>query len=264
MNTKSIVFALVFLCNSPDSLSLPRHFADLNVLPVSSFSVFRNPAITALEKRPSVCLSLSSLYALQTVRHAQFCVIWPEKRSGIEASFESLGNGIAETRSTGIGISRILSNSLSFGCKVVYEEFSVQAYGKTGGFTMNTGMQANLSKRLATAFSASGLFKNRDRIYNSGFSEPAFRWGFLYEAEQKMRVMAEIEKVQDKRSELKFGLMYSHDSAFAFSASINKQFKEPGFGIHYQKKQFSTALSCRIHVLLGISYQIVLSYALKN
>jgi hypothetical protein len=207
---------------------------------------------------------MNSLFALQALQHKYICLIWPLKASGLEASYESLGNGIAASRSIGIGLSRRMNTTFSFGCKATYETFAVQAYGKTAAFGLNTGVKASISKRVSTAFSVCGLLKNSHYDYTNGFSDPAFRWGFLYNAEQKMQVTAEIEKVKGRRSELKCGLIYSRDSAFAFSAFLSKQFREPGFGVHYHKKQFDTALSCRIHVLLGISYQIILSYALKS
>jgi|GEM_PF-5057230 len=264
MNTKSIVFALLCLCNAKSSFSAPWQCNDFSILPVHSFSVFRNPALPALERQPVAYISLKSLFALQALQHRRICVLWPLKQNGLDVSYESLGNSIAESRSFGIGLSRRLNPTFSFGCKAIYEEFSIDAYGKSAAFGLNAGLSARISKQVSTAFSVCGLFKPQSFAYFNGYSDPAFQWGFLYHAEQKMKVTAEIEKVRSQRSELKFGLIYTYDSAFAFSAFLSKQFKEPGFGVHYHKKQLGMALSCRIHVLLGISYQIILSYALKS
>lgn len=264
MNAKTKFFVPLFLWVYP-ILCKAETLNEFGYIPAASgFSYYRNPSLCAFSPQPLFIVSVSNLYALKELQQSNIHIIMPYKHSGIEVSRQSLGNGIYNESQWGIGLSHSISKNLAFATKAIYKQFSIQSYGKIGHFCLNIGLIAHINKKMDLAFTGNEIVLHaKDKPYEV-YSKNRFSWSVKYSISSNFKFLAEIDKTQRFKPDLRTGFFYTADSNWTMHFILSNRFSEPGIGLHFKKKQMRFSTSFLIHVALGISSNISIVYAFKK
>lgn len=166
--------------------------------------------------------------------------------------------GIAtyHTQSLGLSYARKLSN-LSVGFKAQLNQLTIPIYGQAHSWSFTIGMQFQLTESIRIG-SAICSFNPLPPVEMT--TPTLIRLGIVYRLSDKLKGLAELDKINPQQAYLLLGLDYQIRSKLALRMGYDtgKSAYHFGFGLHQGKMFIDIASS--MHLVLGLQPELSISY----
>jgi hypothetical protein len=257
---------LVILCPFLNGQTLPgaRQNAICNsdaALCDDVFSVFYNPAGTAqINWREAGIFYTPSPFGLTELATGYIAYTEPTAIGSFSAGFMNYGYELYHENNFLLSFSSYVLGEFYIGFSMNYKLISINNYGNTGIFYVNSGVISNLSDEINFGFYIYNL--NRASIRNEDDQIPVlFNAGISYNYSDALLLHVAVNKDLRYAVSSAFGVEYLIFDLVSFRSGINT---EPlsysgGTGIHFNNFSFDYAFS--VHQELGMTHQLSIIFS---
>jgi hypothetical protein len=192
-------------------------------------------------------------------------IAYPTKSGTFGVSIMSFGYSLYSEGKYGLAYGRKLGENVSAGVQVNYLTTRIaNDYGNASALSVEAGVQARLSKKLAIGMHLYNPNRAKITDYNNEKIPTVMRLGLDYKFSNKVFTTVEAQKDIDHPAQLKVGIEYHIVEQLYLRAGIssNPFLNTFGFGLKLQKFQVDFATS--IHSTLGFTPQMSLTYGIKG
>jgi hypothetical protein len=226
------------------------------------FSVYNNQAGLGFLQATQAALHYENRFIASEMNLGAALFATPVKSAGT-IGFDFCSFGYSEYRENRVGVAwgKRLSEYVSIGAQVCYQNVRIAKYGSTGAITAELGLLANPLEHL---WIGAHVFNfTYSKFFSDQYHEPLpveFNVGLSYELVKKATLTLQSEINAERDITLKSGLEFWVASPFA--ARLGVQLKPvqlyAGFGYVYKHITLDAAFSC--HEVLGYTPQLSFVY----
>jgi hypothetical protein len=219
-------------------------------------ALYHNPAgLNSFNKSIGVDVSFENKYGLAGLNTIGIgCV----KKSGLSTFAVGLAQyGIAEYKEQNgfLTYARPLLENLSVGATINYNQLKITEYGTTSFFSFNLGIQTKINKNLRLAGSIHNFLQTENKASNS---PAALAVGLAYAPSDKVELMVEFQKIEDRPLSPKLAVAYQFLKTLELRIGSDISKGEVGFGMGYHVKDYLLRLGYSSHQNLGGSYGVTM------
>ena len=177
---------------------------------------------------------------------------------------QSYGNTEFNRKRLNVGYAMALSQKLSASASLGYSSTRIMnGYGVASNFWMNVGATYNVRKDWKWAAVADLPMKS---IKNAEDLPATLRLGTTYSFGEQVSLSVQLTSSTSQTSSMSysFGLEYFPVEVFAFRLGMNTHWQTWSMGVGARLKNYSLDASASVHLQLGITPQISLTYGRNN
>lgn len=244
-----------FLAQSPVFIGARSNsLANASVAISDVWSYYHNPAALSKLKATSIGLAYENRFLLKELQTQAFVVAHPLKVGVLSIGTQMYGYQLYRSTRAGIGYSMNLSENLSVGAQINYQNLRIENYGSKSTVTGELGLLAKLSPKVDLGFSVSNFNRAKLSLYQDDRFSTCFRLGLNYQLNDKVLILVELEKEVESKIRPKAAVEYELIRKFylRFGAAYNPVELTGGFSYHFQQR-IKLDLGSAWHQFLGWS-----------
>ncbi len=215
-------------------------------------AVYHNAAgLTTIKKSMGLDVSYENKYGIAGLNAIGIGFIKKAGLSILSIGLSQYGINEYKEQNGFVSYARPLLENLSIGATVNYNQLKITDYGSTSFFSFNLGLQSKINKNLRLAASIQNFLQTENNANNS----PSFiAVGLAYAPSEKVELMAEFQKIEDRPLSPKIAIVYQFLKKLELRIGSDVAKGELGFGIGYRVKEYILQLGYSSHQNLGGSY----------
>ncbi len=223
-------------------------------------SVFINPSGVAKQKMFSLSVGYLLPYSTEELSVRQLSFVVPVKVGALVSIVRQYGNDFYKESQFSLGFVKSLSPYLRASFQLQYLQI-YQSYESAGQLYSSLGFQTDLSKELTI-----GIYISNPEHSVVHFSDECipvssfYHMGFLWKANENVRVMYEVEKETDVTLLHCFGFDYSLSTTITVRCGVLGKPIHYSMGSSVRIGRFQIDTGVLVHQVLGMSSSIALRY----
>lgn len=222
-------------------------------------SIYMNQAGLAEIKNIAIDISAEKRFNLSEFTNISLAGAKSFKFGTVGLLLSNFGYEVYNEQKFGLAYARKLSSALSLGGQFDVLRYNISGIGSKNIFSFEAGMQLRLNKdfSLATHVFSPGKITVADGTEIG----TRFRLGLKYAPSPKVFVLAEMDKIIDRKASYKLGVSYQAIEILQLRLGFNPTISSYSFGAMLQfKDQYKVATAVSLNHQLGNTPAISLQY----
>tara|TARA_R110000868_G_scaffold35937_1_gene128158 strand:+ start:376 stop:1224 length:849 start_codon:yes stop_codon:yes gene_type:complete len=253
---------LTFAGKEPNTTGARAYgLAGSSILFSDLWSAENNPAGLGFLKEWGAGLSYENQFLQSELATKGAVVAMPTNSGAFGLSVNQFGfSGYSEDK-IGLSYGQQLSENFSMGIQINYLSTRIgEGYGSRSAISGNIGMLAKLSEKIDLA----AVIINPNSAQKAAFNDERYptliKMGLGYTYSKKVRIISEVVKDIDFKTDVKVGMEYQLHEIFSFRMGYATHPSLSSFGFSLNVNQFRMDFASGFDSNLGFSPQVSLSY----
>lgn len=226
-----------------------------------AWSTFNNPAGLGGLKTTQVGVYAENRFAVKELNRGALTLAVKTGSGFIGFNASQYGIQGFNRQQFGLSYGRAFGPRFSAGVKLNYMLTQAGAYGRSGNFVAEGGVQFKPSNNLTFGFH----FFNPNRVIlnnRTGETLPSWaRLGLGWNVSKTVLLVTEVMHDMDKRLQFRGGIEYQISSAFFLRAGLSTNPFSNAFGFGWKQKHLQLDMTASWHPVLGFSPRMSLQWA---
>ncbi len=219
-------------------------------------AIYHNPAAqNYCDKKTSYDISFENKYNISGLNNIGIGGLRKIGLSTIGLALNQYGISEYNTKKIALSYSRSLLENFSFGIKFNYNNLTIKDYGNTNYFSSDIGLFTKINKQLNLSGHIANIAKSKNKADNDLTN---ISIGLTYMPSDKVFIMTEFYKVENRPLSPKIAFVYNIDKAFEIRVGSDIGRAVLGFGVGYKIGNYRGRVGYSSHQQLGGSYGISL------
>jgi hypothetical protein len=180
------------------------------------------------------------------------------------ASLSSFGYALFKQNNFAMGCGKAFGSRLAFGMGLNYVETSIVEYGTKKIVSAEAAVQSKPFSNLTIGAAIKNITQSRIANDANERMPTLMQLGAHYLFSEKFMLIAEVEKIIDKKPSLKVGAEYRPVQVLYLRGGINTYPAMHSFGMGVIAKQLKIDIAANYHWVLGLSTQLGVMYEFKQ
>jgi hypothetical protein len=193
------------------------------------WSYFTNPAAVNFSQGLQVGFCYENKFLLQELQNQSFVLQSNVKKGKVSFGYQTSGFSLYRFSSFGGGYALKLSDILSFGINLNYQNIRIQGYTPENRLVSDIGVLVQLNSKID--FGCSIFSLGRKPNAQSGFAYPSLRSGIKYQVNERLIYLVELQKSILNKLQFKTALEYTQGKNIRFRGGVDLVSKEFSFGV---------------------------------
>jgi hypothetical protein len=219
------------------------------------WSYFTNPAAVNFSQGLQMGFCYENRFLLQELQNQSIVFQSNVKKGRVSFGYQTSGFSLYRYSSFGGGYALKLSEVLSFGINLNYQNIRIQDYTPENRLVSDIGVLVQLNSKIDFGCSIFNLGIKPDA--QSGFAYPLLRSGIKYQLNEKLIYLVEFQKSTLNKLQFKTALEYTQGQNTRFRSGVDVVSKEFSFGVGtVLAKVWMFDFGTRWNTILGFSPHI--------
>jgi hypothetical protein len=225
------------------------------------FCSANHQALMPWQKKAGIGFSFANNYGLKDINRVYITGVVPYKTFGYGFKLYNFGNLVYREQIIGMSVAHAFHPSFSLGLGVNYQSAGISNYGHRSTIALEASIAAKVNEQLSLGFRLYDPERAKFSDYQDERLATIYQFGMGYKVNKQVKAIAEIEKSNAFRPNVKMGINYAvkdnYNIRMGFS-SLQPQFT---FGFGFRHKQCVMEFASAVHQYLGVSTNISIAFS---
>jgi hypothetical protein len=220
------------------------------------FSIHNNTASLTEVQRLEACIYNQLRFGIKNLNMISSGIAFPNKWAHVGVLANHYGYDKFNQQKISVGLAKKLNANFSLGVAINYVAINIAEQENTYAFSADLGSFYKVNKTLQIGFFLSNITQAKYNNNAYGRLPNMAKFGFKYSMNNKISILADLEKDFDLKLALRAGLSYQLHSLFALQIGYvnNPNYFTCGFAA--KLKQFDIQFASSLHSQLGLTPHI--------